>query len=206
MKINARGVALIKEYEGLRLNAYKCPGGELTIGYGHTSAAGSPKVVPGMKITADEAGEILKDDLRHYEDAVAGTITKYCNENQFSAMVSLCYNIGPGAFRKSSVARYFNDGQAAKAANSFLLWTKADGKELKGLIRRRAAELALFNTPVQNVIPPRPLPPDRPDVHTPPELPPAAPASKPLSIQQVMIGIIAAAIAAIAAYFFGVSR
>lgn len=148
MKTNAAGIDLIKSFEGLRLKAYKDPIGIWTIGYGHTSAAGPPKVVPGLTITADEAGDILAADLTDYEAAVTQAIKRFANENQFAAMVSLCYNIGPGNFRKSSVCRHFNDGQPAKAASAFLMWNKAGGKVLPGLTRRRAAEMALFNTPV----------------------------------------------------------
>ena len=159
MKTNSAGIELIKSFEGLRLKAYKCPAGIYTIGFGHTSAAGNPQVRPGLTITADDAGDILVADLLKYEMAVVGSLDKFANENQFAAMVSLCYNIGPGNFKKSSVVRYFNAGMPAKAADAFLLWNKANGKVLPGLTRRRKAERELFLKPVQNVVAERVQPP-----------------------------------------------
>lgn len=144
MKTNKAGLDLIKSFEGLRLETYKCSAGVDTIGYGHTSAAGAPKVAPGMKITAAEAEEILARDLRKYEEAVDKAVTVTPTENQFAAMVSLCYNIGPGNFSGSSVVKKLNAGDAKGAAQSFLLWNKAAGKVLAGLTRRREAEKALF--------------------------------------------------------------
>ena len=170
MKTNRASIDLIKSFEGLRLHAYKCPAGIWTVGYGHTSAAGPPKVEAGMKITADEAGEILIADLLRYEMAVVISLDKFANENQFAAMVSLCYNIGPGNFKKSSVVRYFNAGQPAKAADAFMLWNKITdpktGRKIfsRGLDRRRRAERDLFLKPVQNVIPERVQPPSPPVV------------------------------------------
>ncbi|MBA3752666.1 MAG: lysozyme [Nitrospira sp.] len=205
MKTNRDGIELIKSFEGCKLKAYKCPAGIWTVGYGHTSSAGQPKVTSGMTITQAQAEEILVADLATYEAAVAEAITRFMNENQFAAMVSLCFNIGAANFRKSSVCRYFNDGLAAKAANSFLLWNKASGKAMKGLLRRRAAEMALYNKPVQAI--PKPVQPDPtiPDPVTPyPPVWPPSPAEKPAmgkpSIQWVM-GLIVAAGLALAAWF-----
>jgi lysozyme len=82
--------------------------------------------------------------LGKFEEAVEKAVSVKVTENQFSAMVSLCYNIGPGAFAKSSVVKHTNAGDTAKAASSFLLWNKAGGKELPGLTRRREAEKKLF--------------------------------------------------------------
>ena len=152
MKTNQAGLDLIKEFEGWRANAYLCPAKVWTIGYGHTSAAGHPKVTKGMSISKAQGEEILKNDLGKYERGVVNAIGQNAmarvNENQFSACVSLCYNIGPGAFKKSSVAKRIRAGEMDKAAANFLLWNKADGKVLKGLVRRREAEKALFETPV----------------------------------------------------------
>lgn len=150
MKTNREGIELIKRFEGLRLTAYLCPANVWTIGYGHTSAAGAPVVKKGMKITKDEAAEILVRDLVKYEVAVMKALTRNPNENQFSAMVSLCYNIGPGAFAKSSVVRKFNAGDASGAAAAFRLWNKAGGKVLAGLVRRREEEIILFSKPYVN--------------------------------------------------------
>lgn len=144
MRTNKAGLDLIKEFEGWRAKAYKCPAGVWTIGYGHTSMAGPPAVKPGMTITREEGEKILRRDLKIYEDGVKAAIRVPLNANQFSACVSLCYNIGVGAFRRSSVARFCNAQQWKKAADAFALWNKAGGKVLPGLTRRRAAEIALF--------------------------------------------------------------
>jgi lysozyme len=147
VKVNAAGLDLIKSFEGLRLKAYKCSAGVDTIGYGHTSAAGAPVVKAGMKITAAEAEKILARDLGKYEQAVDKVVTVKPTPNQFSAMVSLCYNIGPGNFAGSSVVRRLNAGDVKGAAEAFLLWNKVHGRALAGLTRRREAERKLFLTP-----------------------------------------------------------
>jgi lysozyme len=147
MKVNAAGLDLIKSFEGLRLKAYKCSAGVDTIGYGHTSAAGAPVVKAGMKITEQEAEKILARDLGKYEQAVDKAVTVKPTSNQFSAMVSLCYNIGPGNFAGSSVVRRLNAGDVKGAAEAFLLWNKVHGRALAGLTRRREAERKLFLTP-----------------------------------------------------------
>lgn len=147
MKTNDDGLALIKEFEGLRLEAYPDPahGWDVpTIGYGHTDAAGEPKVKRGMKITAAEADAILRRDLRQYEDAVSQAVKVPLNENQFAALVSFTFNLGPGNLRKSTLLQKLNARDYAGAAKEFPKWNKAGGKVLAGLTRRRKAEQALF--------------------------------------------------------------
>ena len=158
MKTNRAGIELIKSFEGLRLNAYLCPAGVWTIGYGHTSAAGEPAVKPSMKISAQDAADILVQDLVKYEAAVSKALTRNPNDNQFSAMVSLCYNIGPGAFASSTVVRRFNAGLLQEAADAFRMWNKGGGKVLPGLVRRRDEERALFLAPVASEPVPTPIP------------------------------------------------
>jgi len=139
MKISAKGLALIKEAEGLELEAYRCSAGVLTIGYGHTG----DDVDEGEKITKAEAESLLKRDLARFEKAVA----EHCPEatsGQFSAMVCLAFNIGTAAFKKSSVARLHNAARYADAAQAFALWNKGGGKVLPGLVKRRAKEAALY--------------------------------------------------------------
>lgn len=146
MKINAAGLDLIKRWEGLRLTAYQDSVGVWTIGYGHTAEAGPPAPKAGMKITEKEAADILARDLGQYERAVTKAVSIVPSANQFAAMVSLCYNIGPANFAKSSVVRLLNVGQPREAADAFLLWNKAGGKVLKGLTARREDEKKLFLT------------------------------------------------------------
>jgi lysozyme len=144
MKMTKQGLDLIKEFEGFRAKAYRCPASVWTIGYGHTSMAGKPDVKPGMVISKAEGDRILMNDLRVYEAGVRSAIKVNLTPNQYSACVSLCYNIGVGAFRRSSVARFCNRSQWKNAADAFALWNKAGGRVLPGLVRRRAAEAALF--------------------------------------------------------------
>lgn len=148
MKLPRAAINLIKKYEGLRLNAYRCSAGVWTIGYGHTSAAGEPEVKPGMKISKQEAEDIFEKDIQQFANGVEDLIKVSVSPNQFGAMVSLAFNIGIGAFKKSSVLRFTNQKRFEDAADAFLLWNKAKGKVLKGLVRRRAEEAELFSSTV----------------------------------------------------------
>lgn len=137
-QINGSGLAIIKRYEGLELKAYKCPADVWTIGYGSTVG-----VVPGMVITEAEAEERLRRDLARFEKAVA----KFCpvaTDNQFSAMVSLAFNIGEGAFGSSTLRRLHSAGDYAGAKAQFARWNRAGGRVLQGLVRRRATEAELY--------------------------------------------------------------
>lgn len=150
MKVNQAGIDLIKEFEGFRSQAYQDSVGVWTIGYGTTGRAGvgiDPK--HGMVISRKEAELYLERAVNKFAAQVEGLLRQPYNENEFAAMVSLAYNIGPGAFSTSSVLRYFNQGNKAKAADSFRLWNKAGGKVLNGLVRRREAERKLFLEPVE---------------------------------------------------------
>lgn len=144
MKTSRAGIDLIKKWEGLQLKSYKDPVGIWTIGYGITTAAGVGKVGPNMTITAQRAEEMLVEALTAYEAAVMKALTRSPTQNQFDAMVSLCWNIGPGAFAKSTLVKRFNRGDYTGVADAFLMWRKAGGKVLKGLVRRRLDEQELF--------------------------------------------------------------
>jgi lysozyme len=145
MPINAKGLALIKEFEGCRLTTYKCSAGKLTIGFGHTG----DDVHPGMKITQAQADALLRHDLAAAEAGVMKAVgLARTNENQFAAMASLAFNIGLGGFAKTTVLRKHVAGLHAAAANAFILWVNVtrNGKlvEQPGLVRRRLAEKALY--------------------------------------------------------------
>lgn len=149
MKVNQATINLVKEFEGFRAKAYKCPAGVWTIGYGTTASAGvGITPVEGMTISKEDAEKYLDQSIKKFAEKIAPLITAPINENEFGAFVSLAYNIGPGAFKKSSALRHFNGGDKAKAADAMLLWNKAGGKVLNGLKRRREAERMLFLTPV----------------------------------------------------------
>jgi len=139
MSINASGLKLIKEFEGLRLKAYRCPAGVLTIGYGHTGG-----VREGQVLTQEEAEELLKKDLLVFERGVRNYVKVPLTDNQFSALVSFSYNVGLGAFGKSTLLRKLNARDYNGAATEFAKWNKGGGKVLLGLTRRRTAEKELF--------------------------------------------------------------
>lgn len=147
MHMNQAGLALLKSFEGWRAEAYQDATGVWTIGYGHTSMAGPPAVVPGMTISRVEGAEILQRDLARFAEQVLPLITVRLNANQRSALLSFAYNVGPGNFAKSSVLRFVNEGRFSEVPARLALWTKAGGKVLRGLTRRRAAEGALFLRP-----------------------------------------------------------
>jgi lysozyme len=138
-------VDLVKEFEGCRLQAYLDPVGIPTIGYGLTTGALPGVVVQmGMTITQREADEYLERTLARFADQIWPAFSRYPQPHQFGAMVSLAYNIGTGAFRKSTALKRFNAGDTAGTAEAMLWWNKAGGKVLRGLVRRREAEVALF--------------------------------------------------------------
>ena len=146
MKTSQVGIELIKQFEGVRLESYVCPAGILTIGVGHTSAAGPPKVVPKMKITYQEANEILARDLVKYESAVDRLVTVPLSQNQFDALVSFTFNVGEGALAKSTLLKKLNAGKYSEVPAELMKWTKGGGRELPGLVRRRRAECALWRS------------------------------------------------------------
>ena len=141
-KINETGIGLIKRFEGCRLTAYKCAAGVWTIGYGHTSGVHS-----GQAITQAQADALLRQDLEKFERYVNSTayvpITAQLNENQFAALVSFAFNCGQGNLKRLCAGR--NTVQIAAAMPQY---RRAAGQVLPGLVQRRAAEVALFNTPV----------------------------------------------------------
>lgn len=146
--INPAGLAIIKSSEGLRLASYQDTGGVWTVGWGHTPAT------PGMHITTAQADALLAADIGWAEDAVFGaTHAAPTTDNQFSAMVSLTFNIGAGGFRGSTVLRQHLAGNLDAAADAFLMWDKDNGKVVAGLSARRARERSLYLTPGQPAVP-----------------------------------------------------
>lgn len=159
MTINKAALALIKEFEGFRSAAYLdrvASPPVWTIGYG-TTAAANVGIIPkaGMSISERDAEEYLVRAVEKFAAQIKPLIKQPINENEFGAFVSLAYNIGPGAFAKSSALKKFNAGDKQGAANAILLWNKAGGKVVAGLKRRREAERALFlSRPVYDAIAP----------------------------------------------------
>ncbi|HHW4679763.1 MAG TPA: lysozyme [Xylella sp.] len=141
MKLGTEGLSLIKYFEGCKLTSYECPGGKWTIGYGDTG----PTVVPGMKITQEEAETRLHHRMsREFEPGVRAAVRVRITQHQFDALVSLAYNIGLDHFRRSTLLRKLNAGDVEGAAAQFKVWKYAAGRVSAGLITRRAAERVLF--------------------------------------------------------------
>ena len=142
MNVSKTGIELIKKFEGCSLKAYKCPAGIWTIVYGHTL-----NVKEGQTITKKQAEDLLKQDLRSFVLTVNNLVNVPLNQNQFDALVSFCYNLGPGNLRSSTLLKRINAGDFNGAAEQFDRWVYAGGKKLSGLVKRRAEEKALFLQP-----------------------------------------------------------
>ena len=146
-QINQDGLDIIKRWEGLYLQAYHGAAdrpGLLTVGYGHTDAAGPPSVTLGMKISQNEAEQILRSDLGKCEAAVSRLVKAPLTDNQFAALVSFTFNCGEGALKNSSLLRKLNDGDYNSIPSELMKWTRANGVQVKGLVNRRAAEAGLW--------------------------------------------------------------
>lgn len=145
--MNKAGIDLVKSFEGLRLTAYKCSAGKDTIGYGNTFYEDGTKVKPGDKITVDRAVKLLEFILDKFEDSVQKLVTPELNENQMAALVSFAYNCGVGNLKSSTLLKKVNaDPNDPTIADEFKKWTKAGGKVLMGLVKRRNAESILYFT------------------------------------------------------------
>jgi GH24 family phage-related lysozyme (muramidase) len=141
MRISANGIALLREFEGLRLVAYQDPVGIWTIGFGHTKT-----VRPGQRISMERAEQLLREDLAVFERCVDRVVSVPLNRNEFDALVSWAFNVGCGAVARSTLVRKLNAGDRAGAADEFLRWNKAKGQVLRGLTIRRAEERGMYLT------------------------------------------------------------
>lgn len=139
METSNKGIELIKRFEGLRLEAYRCPAKVWTIGYGHTRG-----VKEGDIITHQQAHNFLSEDLRPVEKVV----NRECigiNQNQFDALASFVFNIGETAFCRSTLLKCIKaNPNNPNISNEFARWNKAGGMVLAGLLRRRRAEIELY--------------------------------------------------------------
>lgn len=135
MNISDNGIKLIKKFEGCRLSAYKCPAGVWTIGFGHTK-----NVKQGQKITQNVADNYLKDDLKIFETYVKNNLVHYkLNQNQFDALVSFTFNCGV-----ANLKTLIKNRNLEQIGDALLLYNKANGKILTGLVKRRQAERQLY--------------------------------------------------------------
>lgn len=137
MNTSENGLNLIKSFEGVRLTAYRCPAGKWTIGYGHTK-----RVKKGMYISEEVATHFLIEDVQRVEPTINSYDDIYhWTQNEFDALASFAFNCGIGNLKK--LLKY---GQRTKSqiADAILLYNKANGRVLRGLVRRRKAERELF--------------------------------------------------------------
>jgi len=132
-------IALVRRWEGCRLDSYLCPAGRWTIGYGHTR-----DVQEGMSISQEEAEQMLEADLDWMRDMVRCHVLVPINRNQEAALVSFVYNVGETAFKKSTMLRKLNGKDYDGAADEFGRWIYAGGKPMDGLRNRRMDEEKLF--------------------------------------------------------------
>ena len=139
MKISDNGLSLIKKFEGLELKAYKCPADVWTIGYGHTKG-----VQEGDEWSESHANHMLEVELEEYSEYVNKYVEVELNENQFDALVSWVYNLGPANLKASTMLKVLNAGEYENVPAQIKRWNKAGGKVLEGLVRRREAEALLF--------------------------------------------------------------
>ena len=139
-EVSEAGVRLVQEFEGCRLDAYRCPAGIPTIGYGATG----PDIRMGMVWTQEQADERLAEDLARFAAGVERLVQVDLTDNQFAAIVSFAFNVGLGALRDSTLLRKLNAGDYLGAAGQLPRWNKGGGRVLAGLTRRRAAERELF--------------------------------------------------------------
>lgn len=142
MRMSSPGIdALLKKFEGCKLKAYRCPANVLTIGFGHTSAAGAPEVTEGMTITQDQAEAVLRADLVRYEQGVEKLLKVEVTQNEFDVLVDFAYNAGLGNLKSSTLLKKVNAGYPDAVPSELMKWTKGGGKVLPGLVKRRQAEI-----------------------------------------------------------------
>ena len=151
MNIPEAAIEIIKEFEGFEADAYQDSVGVWTIGYGTTARAFvGIDPMPGMTISEKQAEVYLVRAVRQFADMISPEIKVEINSNQWAAILSLAYNIGPGAFARSTLLKKLNAGDTQGAADQFLRWNKAGSAVLRGLTRRRHRERTLFLTPDQS--------------------------------------------------------
>jgi len=143
MNISKEGIALIKNFEGCELTAYKCAAGVWTIGYGHTKDVKENDV-----ITKEEADALLEKELEEYTSYVNNAVTQPLNQNQIDSMVSWTYNLGPSNLKSSTALKLLNLAEYEGVPAQLKRWNKAtvngERKVLDGLVRRREAEALMF--------------------------------------------------------------
>lgn len=142
--ISEKGFTLIREFEGLQLEAYKDTGGVWTIGFGTIKYPNGISVKKGDMCTIQQAEQWLKNDCKWVDTCLDKNIKVNLNQNQFDALASFVYNIGETAFVKSTMLALLNENSLTLAASQFDRWVYDNGKKIQGLVNRRSKEKALF--------------------------------------------------------------
>lgn len=140
MSVLEHAAAIVKKYEGCKLEAYKCPADVWTVGVGHTGS----DVCEGLKWTQAQADAALNKDLLRALNDARKVIDVGLNDKQMAAIVSFVFNLGIGNFRNSTLLKKINKGDFLGASKEFLKWTYGGGRQLPGLVARREAEAKLF--------------------------------------------------------------
>lgn len=141
MKLSADGIKALTRLEGCRLKAYADVGGVWTIGVGHTG----PDVYEGKRITPEESDALLREDVGKFERAVGEAVTVPLTQAQFDALVIFAFNVGVGAFERSSLVRGLNAGDYDSVPAQLRRWNRVKGAVVQGLVHRRDAEVAIWN-------------------------------------------------------------
>ncbi len=150
--ISGNGLEMVKHFEGLYLKAYRCPAGVWTIGYGHTGLTHQDGTVKaGRKITKAQAHELLAHDMGKFEARVNALVKVPLSQNEFDALVSFDFNTG--GLAKSTLLKRLNTGAYSEVPWQLMRWTKAGGKVLAGLVRRRRSEANLWSGVVPAIVP-----------------------------------------------------
>jgi len=157
VKVSAAAIQMLKHHEGVRMRPYQCPALIWSVGVGHVIDPSHAAVkyedrknlpIPAgwdRSLTMDEVDAILAQDLARFERGVARLCPAALgHQGQFDALVSFSFNVGLGALQRSSIRMRYNRGDIEGAADAFLMWTKAAGKVLPGLVKRRQDERAMF--------------------------------------------------------------
>ncbi len=139
MMVSENCLDLIKQFEGCKLKAYKCPAGIWTIGYGRTT-----DVHEGDTCTQEQADAWLTEEANEFAEQIEKMVKVPLTQNELDALTSFAYNVGLGNLRKSTLLKRINESDFDEAAPEFLKWNKAAGKVLPGLVKRRQAEMDLF--------------------------------------------------------------
>ena len=151
MKVSKQGLDLIKKFEGFRAKPYLCSADRPTIGYGNTFYLDKkPVTLKDPPITEETATQLLELVADSFVQKILKLVSVQLTQNELDALTSFTYNLGEGALGKSTLLKKLNAGDKVGAAQEFLKWTKAAGKELPGLVKRRKEEMELFASKAQS--------------------------------------------------------